>query len=77
MDYLDFLDEHFKKPDEAADEQTNDQPSLEMPIQNLPLQPNNPKIDCKHDQVQGNPKNGGICLDCHEVLTSQQMSSYR
>ena len=37
MDYLDFLDEHFKKPDEAADEQTNDQPSLETTIQNLPL----------------------------------------
>jgi len=37
MDYLDFLDEHFKKPDEGADEQTNYQPPLETPIQNLPL----------------------------------------
>ena len=36
MDYLDFLDEHFKKPDEVADEQTNDQLPPETPIQNLP-----------------------------------------
>lgn len=33
--------------------------------------------NCTHDKIQGNPKSGGICLDCHEVITSQQMASYR
>ena len=68
MDYLDFLDEHFKKSDKVAEEQTSDQLPIQTPTQNVPSQLK--ATDCTHDQVQGNPKSGGICLDCHEVLTS-------
>ena len=32
---------------------------------------------CKHDQVLGDPRSGGICLYCNEHLGAKQMLGYR
>lgn len=91
MDYLAFLDEKNEKNKQQNnndDNQSSEQkPTLQIQNQSpIPEPQTSPIINpvpeeepvCLHNQVLGNPANGGICVDCNDHLTKNQMgNNYR
>jgi len=69
MSYLDFLDSHYQKDLERAEQKV---PEVQT-VKPLPKVNN----DCKHDSVLGDPQSGGICLDCNAHLTKKEMEQHR
>ena len=80
MDYLSFITGEFDRELEEKQQQAPQEEPIQVP--NPLNQPDEPgavdeKVECRHNQVLGDPRSGAICLDCNEHLSGKQMKGYR
>jgi hypothetical protein len=66
MNYLAFISKEFNREGAEKEEEVA-----------AVVETSKPATDCNHDQVLGDPRSGGICLDCNDHLSAKQMQGYR
>ena len=73
MDYLAFISGEFDK----AIAEKGSQPDSEAEQQPVIKQVSQTEDSCSHNEVKGDLKFGGICIDCGHDVTVREMAKYR
>ena len=73
MDFLDFISNHVNKERDSSDSSSDHEPPQEKKPSVEQVQPEDAQKDCKHDEVLGDPSQGGICMLCNKILSAKEM----